>query len=101
MTDSADRNNQQSAAGPGAQNAPGPATSGGAGVPVVELRNLSKTFGGEQALKRVDLTVMPGEVHGLLGENGSGKSTLIKILNGFHAPDPGGSLKVNGEPVSL
>jgi ribose transport system ATP-binding protein len=97
MTDSADRTSGQSAAGPGA-NASGPATSA---VPVVELRNLSKSFGGSQALKGVDLTILPGEVHGLLGENGSGKSTLIKILNGFHAPDPGGELKVNGEDVSL
>jgi ribose transport system ATP-binding protein len=102
MTDSADVSKGQSAGGPGAQkNAPGPSTSGSAGVPVIELRNLSKTFGGSQALKGVDLTVLPGEVHGLLGENGSGKSTLIKIINGFHAPDPGGSFKVAGRGVSL
>ena len=44
---------------------------------------------------------MPGEVHGLLGKNGSGKSTLVKILAGFHAPDPGGRLKFNGEHVAL
>jgi ribose transport system ATP-binding protein len=98
MTDSADRASGQSAMGPGA-NASGPTAS--SGVPVVELRNLSKSFGGSQALKSVDLTILPGEVHGLLGENGSGKSTLIKILNGFHAPDPGAELKVNGEDVSL
>ncbi len=44
---------------------------------------------------------MPGKVHGLLGKNGSGKSTLVKILAGFHAPDDGGSLAFNGEPVAL
>ena len=44
---------------------------------------------------------MPGEVHGLLGKNGSGKSTLVKILAGFHAPDEGGTLHFNGEPVGL
>ena len=44
---------------------------------------------------------MPGEVHGLLGKNGSGKSTLVKILAGFHAPDPGGRLEFNGESVDL
>jgi ribose transport system ATP-binding protein len=54
------------------------------------VENLSKRFGGELALDSVDLTVRRGEVHGLLGANGSGKSTLIKILAGFHAPEPGG-----------
>ncbi len=44
---------------------------------------------------------MPGEVHGLLGKNGSGKSTLVKILAGFHAPDPGGELRFHGELVEL
>jgi len=70
-------------------------------TPVVALAHLSKTFGGARALKGVSLTVLPGEVHGLLGQNGSGKSTLIKILAGFHAPDPGGELVVNGKPVKL
>jgi ribose transport system ATP-binding protein len=69
--------------------------------PVLELRQLSKTFGGARALDDVSLSIRPGEVHGLLGENGSGKSTLIKILNGFHAPDSGGELEVGGEPVKL
>ena len=64
------------------------------------LRNLSKSFGGTQALRGVDIDVLPGEVHGLLGENGSGKSTVIKILAGFHEPD-GGELLVDGEPVRL
>lgn len=68
--------------------------------PRLSLRNLSKSFGGTQALRGVDLDVLPGEVHGLLGENGSGKSTLIKVLAGFHEPD-GGELHVDGEAVSL
>ena len=72
-----------------------------ASTPVVALVALSKTFGGARALKGVSLTVLPGEVHGLLGQNGSGKSTLIKILAGFHAPDPGAQLVVNGTPVKL
>ena len=55
----------------------------------LELTNLSKTFGGQKALDGAALTVAPGEVHGLAGQNGSGKSTLIKVLAGFHAPDPG------------
>jgi ribose transport system ATP-binding protein len=77
-----------------------PARAGHGEVPVVALRNLSKSFGGALALDDVDLTILPGEVHGLLGENGSGKSTLIKILAGYHAPDSG-TLEINGEPVPL
>jgi ribose transport system ATP-binding protein len=68
--------------------------------PRLALRNLAKSFGGTQALRGVDLDVLPGEVHGLLGENGSGKSTLIKVLAGFHEPD-GGELHVDGEAVPL
>lgn len=70
-------------------------------LPVLSLRNLVKTFGGAHALRGVSLDVMPGEVHGLLGKNGSGKSTLVKILAGFHTPDPGGTLRFNGEAVAL
>lgn len=78
---------------PAAGNGPGP-------DPVIEVENLSKSFGGARALDRVSLTVLPGEVHGLLGENGSGKSTLIKVLAGYHVPE-GGSLKINGADVRL
>ena len=67
----------------------------------LSLRGLSKHFGGERALDRVDLDIRPGEVHGLLGQNGSGKSTLIKILAGLHPPDPGASLFMAGQPVPL
>ena len=69
--------------------------------PALELSRLSKTFGGQKALDAASLTVAPGEVHGLLGQNGSGKSTLIKILAGFHAPDPGSRLALWGEDVPL
>lgn len=67
----------------------------------LSFRNLSKSFGGARALDDVSLTILPGEVHGLLGQNGSGKSTLIKILAGFHAPDPGGELELHGRAVGL
>ena len=69
-------------------------------TPLLKITDLTKIFGGQKALDRVSLTVMPGEVHGLLGENGSGKSTLIKILSGFHEPEAG-SLAVNGIDVPL
>lgn len=70
-------------------------------APILECRSWSKTFGGVHALSRVDLTVKPGEVHGLLGQNGSGKSTLIKVLCGYHAPDPGAALFLRGRQVAL
>jgi ribose transport system ATP-binding protein len=80
--------------------APG-AAANPSGPPILVLRHLSKNFGGAAALVDVDLTVKAGEVHGLLGQNGSGKSTLIKILAGFHEPEPGAELEVNGLPVNL
>ena len=70
-------------------------------LPVLHVTNIAKSFGGAKALAGISFTVMPGEVHGLLGKNGSGKSTLVKILAGFHAPDPGGTLSFNGEHVHL
>jgi ribose transport system ATP-binding protein len=85
---------------PGAKLAPGPVTGSESPVPVLKLSDLSKAFGGAHALLGVDLTIEPGEVHGLLGENGSGKSTLIKILNGFHTPNSG-SLQIAGEPIAM
>jgi len=66
----------------------------------LEVRGLSKSFGGTRALRSVDLDQLPGEVHGLLGENGSGKSTLIKVLAGFHEPDAG-ELLIDVAPVPL
>jgi len=70
-------------------------------APLLEIRNLSKQFGGVRALDNVDLTVGKREVHGLLGQNGSGKSTLIKILSGFNEPEPGASLRLDGRAIPL
>ena len=67
----------------------------------LELRQISKTFPGVVALKNVDMGVMSGEVHALLGENGAGKSTLIKILSGYHQPDKGGEILIAGGPVTF
>ena len=67
--------------------------------PVLELRQLAKSFGGARALRGVDFDLRPGEVHALLGENGAGKSTLIKIVTGAHQPD-GGTIRVGGTEVS-
>ena len=64
-------------------------------MPLVQMRGITKSFPGVDALRNVDLDLYAGEVLALLGENGAGKSTLIKILGGAHAPDKG-SLKVHG-----
>jgi rhamnose transport system ATP-binding protein len=57
--------------------------------PRLEVRGISKRFGGNAALTSVDWSVMRGEVHALLGENGAGKSTLVKIITGYQAADEG------------
>lgn len=57
--------------------------------PVLEVRDIVKTYGGVHALNGVSLSLLPGEVHCLAGENGSGKSTLIKIISGVEKPDSG------------
>src|SRR5690242_14871824 len=71
-----------------------------ASAPVLELRGVSKWFGQVRALRGVDLTVLPGEVHALVGDNGAGKSTLLKIAAGAVQPDAG-TLAVGGEEVRL
>lgn len=58
-------------------------------TPVLSVHGAQKSFAGVQALCDVDLNVLPGEIHALLGENGAGKSTLIKILAGVFRPDAG------------
>ena len=60
-----------------------------ASTPVLRFAGVSKAFAGVQALANVNLDVMGGEVHALLGENGAGKSTLMKILFGVHKHDAG------------
>ena len=86
-----------------------PRPSAGAGTegarpaaePVLVATGLSKTFVGQRALADVAFDVRVGEVHALVGHNGSGKSTLVKILAGFHQPDPGSGVTVAGEPLSF
>src|SRR5512141_1560011 len=57
--------------------------------PIVELRNIKKSFGAVQALRGVDLTLRKNEVLGLVGDNAAGKSTLMKVLSGAYIPDEG------------
>lgn len=68
---------------------------------ILRIEHLSKTFPGQVALDDVDLSVAPSEVHSLVGQNGSGKSTIIKILAGYHQPDPGASAWAGGERITL
>jgi len=68
---------------------PAAAVSQGPDAPLLHARGITKRYGGTLALDRAELTIGPGEIHGLLGENGSGKSTLIKILAGVVPPDAG------------
>ncbi len=67
---------------------------------ILNVKNVSKTFPGVNALEDVDFTLKRGEVHALVGENGAGKSTLIKILTGVEHPDLG-SIEFNGKTVEV
>lgn len=66
----------------------------------VEMKGISKRFGQVQALKDVQLDVLVGEVHAILGENGAGKSTLMNMLSGIYHPDAG-HIHLYGEPVEI
>ncbi|MFE9367578.1 sugar ABC transporter ATP-binding protein [Streptomyces sp. NPDC006978] len=68
--------------------------------PLLTMSGITKSFPGVRALDGVDLEVLAGEVHCLLGQNGAGKSTLIKVLAGAHQPDDG-AITWRGEPVQL
>ena len=67
----------------------------------LEAHGVGKTFRAATVLHDASLVVRPGEIHALVGQNGCGKSTLIKILTGYHAPDAGMSLAVDGQQLSL
>ncbi|MFI8836924.1 sugar ABC transporter ATP-binding protein [Streptomyces afghaniensis] len=68
--------------------------------PLLSMSGITKSFPGVRALDGVDLDVLAGEVHCLLGQNGAGKSTLIKVLAGAHQPDTG-EIRWRGEQVTL
>ena len=68
--------------------------------PILQMRNIEKSFTGVHALKGVSLEVSEGEVVALLGENGAGKSTLMKVVGGVHQPDSGEVL-IDGAPAVI
>jgi simple sugar transport system ATP-binding protein len=67
--------------------------------PLIRLVNISKSFGEVHSLRNVNLEIGRNEIVGLLGDNGAGKSTLVKILTGYHQPDPGGEIFFDGGKV--
>ena len=69
-------------------------------IPFLEVRKLVKQFPGTRALDGVDITILRGEIHALLGENGAGKSTLIRAICGASQPTEG-EILVNGSEVSF
>jgi simple sugar transport system ATP-binding protein len=75
-------------------------STAGAEAPAVELIGITKTFPGVVANDAINLTVVPGEVHCLLGENGAGKSTLMSVLSGMTQPDAG-RIRVGGRDVRI
>ena len=70
------------------------------GTPLVELKDISISFGGIKAVDKVSVDLHPGEVVGLLGHNGAGKSTLIKCLSGAYNSEAG-EIFINGEKVII
>jgi ABC-type uncharacterized transport system ATPase subunit len=68
--------------------------------PILELKGITKSFPGVLANDNINLTLMKGEIHALLGENGAGKSTLMNVLYGLYAPDAG-EIFVKGEKIDI
>ena len=67
---------------------------------LLEIKNLTKRFGGFAAISRVDLAVRQGEVRGIIGPNGSGKSTLFNLISGVYKPAPGASIVFDGLDIT-
>ena len=68
--------------------------------PAIELKGISKAFGPVQANKDISIRVMPGTIHGIIGENGAGKSTLMSILYGFYKADAG-EIFISGQKTAI
>ena len=69
-------------------------------LPLMELKDIHKSFGNVDALKGVSISINAGECHCLLGDNGAGKSTFIKIMSGVHQPTSG-QININGKETEI
>lgn len=69
-------------------------------APVLRVEGLTKRFGSVVACERVDLSLHPRRIHGILGENGAGKTTLMRMLVGLHTPDAG-TIEIDGQPCEI
>ena len=69
-------------------------------LPLMELKDIHKSFGNVDALKGVSISIKAGECHCLLGDNGAGKSTFIKIMSGVHQPTRG-QISINGQDTEI
>jgi ribose transport system ATP-binding protein len=78
-------------------------TGVGSATPILRARNMSKSFGGRRVLESLNLDVLPGSIHALVGQNGAGKSTFIKILAGVYEPDEeeGAGVWIRGQSVPI
>ncbi len=76
----------------------GPAPRAEGGRPILEVRDIRKSFGGVEAVGGVSFTLAPGEVVALAGDNGAGKSTVIKMISGVYVPDAG-EILLEGQPI--
>ncbi|MGJ8617876.1 MAG: ABC transporter ATP-binding protein [Sulfitobacter sp.] len=77
-----------------------PETAASTTAPAIELKGISKAFGPVQANKDISIRVMPGTIHGIIGENGAGKSTLMSILYGFYKADKG-EVFISGQKTDI
>jgi branched-chain amino acid transport system ATP-binding protein len=67
---------------------------------LLDVKNLTKRFGGFTAVSKIDLAVPQGTVHGIIGPNGSGKSTLFNLISGVYKPEPGASVVFDGQDIT-
>ena len=68
--------------------------------PILELKDINKSFGHVHANKNINLTINKGTIHGIIGENGAGKSTLMSIVFGLYQANSG-TIKINGKEINL
>ena len=77
-----------------------PAIQVKSGSPLLEVRDLKRYFGGVKAIDGVSMTVLAGQIHGLIGPNGSGKSTLVNVVSGLYTPTAG-EMSLRGQPLPV